>query len=67
MNVNEGTRFTEYWKHMMDRFRVLSPMAETKTSCLFDVDIHVKGGGLSGQAQAARRALAFALLNADRS
>jgi len=52
---------------MMDRFRVLSPMAETKTSCLFDVDIHVKGGGLSGQAQAARRALAFALLNADRS
>lgn len=41
-------------------------MVETKTSCLYNVDIHVEGGGLSGQAQAARRALAKALVNADK-
>lgn len=51
----------------MDRFIILSPLVETKTSCLFDVDIHVHGGGPSGQAQAARRALAWALVNCDRS
>lgn len=60
-------RFTEYWRSMLDRFTILSPMVETKTSCLFDVDIHVEGGGMSGQAHAARRALAIALVSCNQS
>lgn len=53
--------FVEYFDRMTDRELVLEPLVATETCGVFDVQIMVQGGGLTGQAGAARHGLARAL------
>ncbi|GAB66645.1 30S ribosomal protein S9 [Plasmodium cynomolgi strain B] len=52
------------WPYFYNRMDVLEPFYVTNTSCVFDVFIKLKGGGISGQSKAARLAIGRALLNA---
>ena len=54
-------RFTDYFDRLYDREQVLAPFVATETCNLFDVQIMVKGGGLTGQAGAIRLGAARAL------
>ena len=51
----------DYFDRLTDRERVLSPLVATETCGQFDVQVTVKGGGLTGQAGAVRMGLARAL------
>lgn len=53
--------FVDYFERYTDREKILEPMCVTETCGLFDLQIHVRGGGLTGQAGAARLAVANAL------
>ena len=52
------------WAYISSRLEVLQPLQVAGAAGLFDVDIHVRGGGPSGQAGAARLAVARALVEA---
>ena len=54
-------RFTDYFDRLYDREQVLAPFVATETCNRFDVQIMVKGGGLTGQAGAIRLGVARAL------
>jgi small subunit ribosomal protein S9 len=54
-------RFTDYFDRLYDREQVLAPFVATETCNMFDVQIMVKGGGLTGQAGAIRLGAARAL------
>ena len=54
-------RFTDYFIRLYDREQVLAPFVATETCNMFDVQIMVKGGGLTGQAGAIRLGVARAL------
>lgn len=54
-------RFTDYFDRLYDREQVLAPFVATETCNMFDVQIMVKGGGLTGQAGAIRLGVARAL------
>ena len=56
-----GVRMTDYFQRLFHREQVLAPFVATETCNLFDVQIMVNGGGLSGQAGAARLGVARAL------
>ena len=64
VRVNGFEDFWKRWPLYYNRFDVLKPFKLTKTAGLFDVFIAVKGGGISGQAVAARLAIARALVAA---
>ena len=51
-----------HWDH---RFTVLSPFFETRTAGKYSVMATVKGGGLTGQAEALRHGIATALQGLD--
>jgi len=51
----------EYFLMPSQRHRVLLPLVVTQYTCLLDVNITVKGGGLSGQAEACIPAIAKAV------
>jgi len=53
--------FDEYFKRQSDREHVLQPFIATETCGKFDAQVIVKGGGLTGQAGAARLGVARAL------
>jgi len=53
--------FIDYFERQWDREIVLLPLVVTGTCGMFDVQIMVQGGGLTGQAGAARHGLANAL------
>lgn len=53
--------FVDYFTRQTDREHVLLPLVATETIGSFDVQIMVKGGGLTGQAGAARLGVARAL------
>ena len=53
--------FVDYFARLSDRELVLEPFVVTETCDKFDVTIMVQGGGLTGQAGAARHGLANAL------
>jgi small subunit ribosomal protein S9 len=53
--------FVEYFDRQSDRELVLAPLVATETCGAFDVQIMVRGGGLTGQAGAVRHGLANAL------
>jgi small subunit ribosomal protein S9 len=55
----------EYFGREIDRVTVYAPLKLTGTESRFNVSIKVKGGGVAGQAAAARMAIARALLEAD--
>lgn len=56
ININ-NRQFTEYFSEAKDRFMVILPLALTKTTCLFDVNIRVYGGGINKQAEAVQGAI----------
>ena len=60
--VNGKEDFYKRWPLLYNRFDVLFPFEKTKSAGLFDVFIAVKGGGISGQAGAARLAIGRALV-----
>ena len=65
MKVNGEEDFYKRWPLLSNRFDVLYPFEATGAAGLFDVFIHVKGGGISGQAGAARLAVGRALVAAN--
>jgi small subunit ribosomal protein S9 len=53
--------FVEYFIRLSDREHLMEPLVVTRTCGSFDLHVVVEGGGLTGQAGAARLALANAL------
>ena len=53
--------YLDYFRRRSDRDHLLTPMVVTETLGAFDVQISVRGGGLTGQAGAARLCIANAL------
>ncbi|MDB4718763.1 30S ribosomal protein S9 [Verrucomicrobia bacterium] len=64
VSVN-GRTLEEYFPLETQRSDVLLPLNITDTSSKLDVRINVCGGGMSGQAGAARHGISRALLNVD--
>ena len=64
VSVN-GRSLEEYFPLETQRSDVLLPLSITYTSSKLDVRINVCGGGMSGQAGAARHGISRALLNVD--
>ncbi len=64
INVN-GKAFDEYFKTVDLQNTVLEPFEVAKQSNLFDVNINAHGGGVNGQAGAARLAIARALTESN--
>jgi len=62
--VNDRT-VEEYFGREIDRIAVYAPLKLTGTESRFNVSIKVNGGGVAGQAIAARMAIARALLEVD--
>lgn len=61
IQVNEQN-WQEYFKRETDRLLICQPLEQTGNTNKFDIQIKVEGGGISGQAGAARLAIARALL-----
>jgi ribosomal protein S9 len=64
VKVNGEEDFYKRWPLYYNRFDVLFPFEATRSAGLFDVYISVEGGGISGQAGAARLAIGRALVDA---
>jgi small subunit ribosomal protein S9 len=62
-----GRPLEQYFPGTSRRYRVLEPLQVTNTEGRFDVHVNVRGGGVSGQADAVRHGIARALLAADSS
>jgi len=57
--------FEDYFPTETLRLRVLQPLELTATVGMYDIMMNIKGGGISGQAGAARHAITKALLEID--
>ena len=55
----------EYFGRETARMIVLQPFDVTQTAGLYDVDVNVKGGGISGQAGAIRHGITRVLMRVD--
>ncbi len=55
----------DYFGRDLDRMILQQPLIATGTNGNFNVSIHVRGGGESGQASAARHGISRALLKVD--
>lgn len=64
IKINNEEDFYIRWPYIYNRIDVIEPFHLTNTTCVYDVFIKLKGGGVSGQARAARLAIGRALLNA---
>lgn len=62
-----GRAFEDYFPRATSRMDMVSPMVLTETEGKFDVNINVKGGGLTGQAGAVRHGITRALLALNES
>jgi small subunit ribosomal protein S9 len=60
-----GRPLENYFLVESQRGTVLQPLARTDTATKFDVHVNVRGGGITGQAEAVRHGIARALLQAD--
>lgn len=56
---------TDYFSREFDRIMLTKPLEVTGTNGRFDVTVKVNGGGVTGQTDAIRLAMARALLKAD--
>ena len=56
---------SEYFTRDLDQMFLRQPLQLTGTEGSFNISVHVKGGGESGQAQAARHGLSRALIESD--
>ena len=64
VDVN-GKKFDAYFSDPLQRETILSPLQKVTSSERYDMVIRVKGGGIQGQAEAARLGLARALVEED--
>ncbi len=60
-----GRSLAEYFPRETHRIRIVEPLKVTGFEGQFDVQVRVTGGGLTGQADAVRMALARALVTHD--
>jgi len=60
-----GKPLIQYFHQPYQRYKLLKPLSLTSYTCLLDVNIMVKGGGTTGQAEACVPALARALQSYD--
>jgi len=60
--VINGKELDAYFGRFQDRRDVLSPLSATENEGRFNVSVLVKGGGITGQAQAIRHGVSRALL-----
>eukprot|EP01129_Flabellula_baltica_P001344 TRINITY_DN11224_c0_g1_i1.p1 TRINITY_DN11224_c0_g1~~TRINITY_DN11224_c0_g1_i1.p1 ORF type:complete len:281 (-),score=75.29 TRINITY_DN11224_c0_g1_i1:53-847(-) len=63
--IVNGRNFVDYWPAWTMRARLLEPLIWTENIIEYDVDIKVRGGGYSGQLDAARLGIARALERRD--
>jgi len=64
-SVNEK-EFERYFTRLGDKHEILEPLESVDYNRSdFDISVHVKGGGVTGQTDAVRLGLARALLNMD--
>ena len=63
--VVNGRPFNEYFPRASLQMIIKQPLELTKTVGKFDIKVNVKGGGLSGQAQAVKHGISRALLDFD--
>ena len=64
IHVN-NTAFSDYFQRPTHRKDILEPLVATNTLGKWDVRCFVKGGGVSGQAQATRHAISLAMRKAN--
>ena len=55
----------DYFKTVTNVYKVHQPFVLTENDKAFDVDINVRGGGITGQAEAARLGISGALLEVN--
>ncbi len=60
--IVNGKPYNEYFGRQVDWQRVAAPFGVTQTEGYFDVTVVVKGGGITGQAEAIRMGASRALL-----
>lgn len=60
-----GRSFEQYFPSESHRTIVLEPLRVTQTADVYDVDVTVEGGGVSGQAGALRLGIARAIVTLD--
>ena len=53
--------YTDYFPTQMLQYEVLQPLTRTENTGNYDIKINVKGGGVTGQAEAIRLAISKAL------
>jgi len=56
---------TDYFSRELDRVMLVKPLEVTGTNGRFDITVKVNGGGVTGQTDAIKLAIARALLKAD--
>lgn len=63
--IVNGRPYDEYFPRKTLQMIIRQPLELTKTFDKFDVKVNVRGGGVSGQAQAVRHGISRALLSID--
>ena len=63
--IVNGVPMDEYFKLSTAKTIMMQPMQLTSTTDAYDVRVHVKGGGITGQAGAIRHGITRALLLAE--
>lgn len=63
--INKTKSLDEYFPREALRRSVLTPLAITELIDKFDIKVNVRGGGVTGQAEAIRHGIARALIEAD--
>jgi small subunit ribosomal protein S9 len=64
IRINDRS-FEDYFPRPTARMMIMQPLELTQTVGRFDIQINVKGGGLSGQAGSVRHGISRALLKVD--
>lgn len=62
VEVNEGKSLEVYFPREAHRRAALSPLVLTERATAYDVKVRVRGGGITGQAEAVRHGIARALV-----
>jgi small subunit ribosomal protein S9 len=57
-----GLEFQRYFSHPTTRGKIMMPLELTDTVCLYDINLKIQGGGISGQTEAAIPAISKALI-----
>jgi len=60
-----GRDFKEYFPTMPLQYRIHQPFMLTETEGKYDVNVNVRGGGITGQIEAVRLGIARALVEVD--